>query len=135
MYDIRELQSIEVADNVSSSPGTPSSSSLEKDRVLIEDPRWNGKQLIIEPVRDKTNNLGFRPGPTQTGLYSNRRWLKPGNFGFRKKRNCIIRVAKTKSLISFAVTAKLICAFVFAYADCLFSHAVTQFSEMFGHHA
>ena len=31
------------------------------------------------------------------------------------KRNCTIRVAKTKALISFAVTAKLICAFVFAY--------------------
>ena len=27
-------------------------------------------------------------------------------------------VAKIKALISFAVTAKLICAFVFAYADC-----------------
>ena len=33
-----------------------------------------------------------------------------------------MRVAKTKVLISFAVTAKLICAFVFAYADCWFSH-------------
>ena len=29
--------------------------------------------LIIEPVHDKTNNLGFRPGPTQTSLYSHRR--------------------------------------------------------------
>ena len=29
-----------------------------------------------------------------------------------------MRVAKTKALISFTVTAKLICAFVFAYADC-----------------
>ena len=37
-------------------------------------------------------------------------------------RNCSIRVAKTKALISFAVTAKLICVFVFAYADCWFSH-------------
>ena len=36
--------------------------------------------------------------------------------------NCTIRVAKTKELISFAVTAKLICVFVFAYADCWFSH-------------
>ena len=36
--------------------------------------------------------------------------------------NCAIRVAKTKTLISFAVTAKLICIFVFAYADCWFSH-------------
>ena len=31
------------------------------------------------------------------------------------------RVAKTKALISYAITAKLICAFVFAYADCWFS--------------
>ena len=31
-------------------------------------------------------------------------------------------VAKTKALISFAVTAKLICVFVFAYAKCWFSH-------------
>ena len=44
VYDIRELQSIDTtSDNTSSSPGTPSSSSLEKDRVLIEDPRWNGE--------------------------------------------------------------------------------------------
>ena len=33
-----------------------------------------------------------------------------------------IRVAKTKALISFAVTAKLICVFVFAYAKSQFSH-------------
>ena len=33
-----------------------------------------------------------------------------------KYRVCTIRVAKTKALISFAVTAKLICVFVFAYA-------------------
>ena len=33
---------------------------------------------IYEPVRDKTNNLGIRPGPTQTDLYSHRRWLEAG---------------------------------------------------------
>ena len=33
-----------------------------------------------------------------------------------------MRVAKSKALISFAVTVKLICAFVFAYADCWFSN-------------
>ena len=33
-----------------------------------------------------------------------------------------MRVAKTKALISFAVTVKLICVFVFAYAKSLFSH-------------
>ena len=26
--------------------------------------------IIIEPVREKTNNLGFRPGLTQTRLHS-----------------------------------------------------------------
>ena len=46
------------------------------------------------------------------------------------KRNCTIRVAKTKVLISFAVTAKLICAFVFAYAKCWFSHDVAHLSKM-----
>ena len=44
-----------------------------------------------------------------------RRWLEAGDFGF-KKRDCTIRVAKTKTLISSAVIAKLICVFVFAYA-------------------
>ena len=48
-------------------------------------------------------------------------------LGF-KKRNCTICVAKTKALISFAVTAKLICAFVFANADCWFAHAAAQFT-------
>ena len=33
---------------------------------------------------------------------------------------------KTKALISFAVTAKLICVFVFAYADCWFFHVAAQ---------
>ena len=33
-----------------------------------------------------------------------------------------IRVGKTKALIIFAVTAKLICTFVFAYAKSRFSH-------------
>ena len=45
----------------------------------------------------------------------------------KKKRDCTIRVAKTKALISFSVTAKLICVFVFAYADYCFSGAVAHF--------
>ena len=35
-------------------------------------------------------------------------------------------VAKTKALISFAVSAKLICVFVFAYSKCWFSHDAAQ---------
>ena len=38
------------------------------------------------------------------------------------RRNFTIRVVKPKALISFAVTANLICAFVFAYAKFRFSH-------------
>ena len=38
----------------------------------------------------------------------------------------IIHVAKTQALISFPVTAKLICVFVFTYADCWFSHVVAH---------
>ena len=82
--------------------------------------------LSNEPVREKTNNLGFRPGPTQTGLYSHRKRLEASNVRFKKKRDSTIRVAKPKTLISCAVTAQLICVFVFAYADCWFSHAAAQ---------
>ena len=70
-----------------------------------------------EPRRQKTGLRGFRPGPTQTGLCSHRRWLETRNFGFRKQRECTIRVAKTKTLI---------CVFVFAYAKIRFSIVVAQ---------
>ena len=33
------------------------------------------KLRIYEPRCEKTGLRGFRPGPTQTGLYSHRRWL------------------------------------------------------------
>ena len=75
-----------------------------------------------EPPCEQTGLRGFRPGPTQTRLYSQRRWLEACDFVFRKNRDCTICVAKTKTLISFAVTAKLICVFVFAYAKSRFSH-------------
>ena len=56
----------------------------------------------------------FRPGLTHIDLYSHRIRQKARNFGFKKKRDCTIHVAKTKAVISYAVTAQLICAFVFA---------------------
>ena len=39
-------------------------------------------------------------------------------------------MAKTKALISFAVTAKLICVFVFAYAKSRFSHDTAHFPKI-----
>ena len=86
--------------------------------------------VTYESRRQKTGLWVFRPGLTQTGLYSHRRWLEAGNFVSRKKRNCTIRVAKTKALISFAVTAKLICTIVFAYADCSFSQAAAHIGNV-----
>ena len=70
--------------------------------------------------------MSFRTGPTQTEFHKHRRWLEAENFVFRKQRNYTICVAKTKALISFAVTAKLICDIVFAYAKCFFSHDVAH---------
>ena len=64
---------------------------------------------------------GFRLSTPQIKMFKPRRWLEAGNYGFAKKRNFTIHVAKTKALISFAVTAKLICGFVFSCADCWFS--------------
>ena len=39
---------------------------------------------LNEPGCEKTGIRGFRPGLTQTGLYSNIRWLEACNFGLRK---------------------------------------------------
>ena len=44
-------------------------------------------------------------------------------------------VAITKKLISCAVTAQLICAFVFDYACCWFSHAKAQLVLFFMHNS
>ena len=87
--------------------------------------------VLFEPRRGKTCRRDLRPVPTQIGLYSHRRWLETWKSGCSKKRECAIQVAKTKALISFgvtsfAVTANLICVFVFAYAKIRFSHVAAQ---------
>ena len=63
--------------------------------------------VIFEPRRKKTGLWGIRPGPTQTGLCSHRSMLEAVNFGNKYKKSCTIRIAKTKVLISYAVTAQL----------------------------
>ena len=64
---------------------------------------------------------GFWSGLIQTSLCSHRRMIEAWNFRFKKKRDCTIHVVKTKVLISCVVTAQLICAFVFAWAEIRFS--------------
>ena len=39
---------------------------------LIRNERNPANRQLFEPVHEKTNNLGFRPGPTRTGLYRHR---------------------------------------------------------------
>ena len=74
------------------------------------------KPTMWFPNRSDTNQLG-----------KSQKWLEVGNFGFRKKRNSTIRVAKIEALISFAVTAKLICVFVSVSANCRFFNEVARF--------
>ena len=33
-------------------------------------------ETLYEPRSEKTGLRGFRPGPTQTGLYNHRRWIE-----------------------------------------------------------
>ena len=45
--------------------GDPMILKLEEARTILNEPR-----------SEKTGLRGFRPGPTQTSLYSHRRWLE-----------------------------------------------------------
>ena len=71
---------------------------------------FTGSAQRYEPSCEKTGNRGFRPGPTQTGLYCFRRWLLLARgFKFRiyrKMRDCTIYMyeAKTNPLISLAAS-------------------------------
>lgn len=46
VYDIQELQAMESQKEVNVNE-TPLGSSLEKDRTLNDDPRWNGKTFYM----------------------------------------------------------------------------------------
>ena len=72
-----------------------------------------------EPVHEKTNNLDsdqVRHKPVCAAIEE--------ILDLRR-----IGAAKTKALISCAVTAQLICGFVFAYANCWFSYAQMLFPD------
>ena len=51
-------------------------------------------------------------------------------FQIQKVEGCTIRVAKIKALVSFVVTVKLICVFVFAYTKLRFSHDTAQLKNL-----
>ena len=74
---------------------------------LLNLSRLVGKQTMWFPNRSDTNRA--------VQAQKQARSLK---FQIKEEKEEYIRAARTKALISFAVT----CAFVFAYADCWFSH-------------
>ena len=79
------------------------------------------KQHVYEPRHMKKKTAMWFPTRCDTNqAVQAQKMLETGIFGFRKQRNINIRVAKIKAVISFAVTAKLICAFVFAKAKIRF---------------
>ena len=92
------------------------------DVVMDMRGRCSAGQKVNLRHQENTSLQDFQPGPTQTGLYSHRIWFEAWNFGFRKWMDCTIFVAKTKVLISSAVTTQLICTFVNAYTKSWFSH-------------
>ena len=76
--------------------------------------------LTYEPRCEKTCPQGFQPGQTQT--VQQQKIAKGLKFQTLKDLEGLYYLAKTNTMISFAVTAKLICVFVFAFAKIRFSH-------------
>ena len=58
----------------------------------------------FEQLHDKTCIRDFRPGSPQTRLCSHRRWLEPLEISDLGRRGIVLSGAKTKMLISCAVT-------------------------------
>ena len=80
--------------------------------IFVSGIRYDMSRVTSNPVNGVSDQCR-----TQTGLYS-LRWLEALNFGFKKKRDCTIYLAKTKALIRCMITMQLIC--VFAYAKTSF---------------
>ena len=68
-------------------------------------------QLLLSTCKmsREARKLVFQTGLTQTDMYRSQKQARSLKFSDFKKRNRTIRVAKTKALISFAVTAKRRC--------------------------
>ena len=50
--------------------------SINGEKLTANDQSDKNFVFINEPRSEKTGLRGFRPGPTQTGLYGHRRWLE-----------------------------------------------------------
>ena len=93
-------------------------------KQLIKEAVKNKMSLVVrKPVFGVSDQVQHKPGcPAIEDDYR----LEISDLGSRGIFT--IRAAKTNALISFAVIAKLICAFVFAYAKSRFSHNEAKIS-------
>ena len=80
--------------------------------------------VLRKPVFGVSDQVRHKPGCTTT----ENGW-RLEILGIKKKRDCTIHIAKTKALISCAVTPQLICVFVFACAKIRFSHNGAQITQ------
>lgn len=47
-YDLRELQAIERGESPVDGPAIEMSTSMEKERILNDDPKWNGRSHCVD---------------------------------------------------------------------------------------
>ena len=71
---------------------------------------------IIRAFLRENRSLGFPTRSDTNQAVQQQKMARGLKFWIEEVEGCSIHVAKTKALISFAVTAKLICVFVFTYA-------------------
>ena len=71
---------------------------------------WDNLLSAYEQRHNKTGLWGFQPCPTQTGLYSHRRWLEALNFRLRNQRDatwsfwpssCLFNLKLKVSVVSY----------------------------------
>ena len=56
--------------------GEPGGVGVNVSSLIGSSPAFRESVMIDEPRCEKTGLQGFRPDPTQTGLYIHRRWLE-----------------------------------------------------------
>ena len=84
--------------------------------------------MSFESSHEKSKKFGSRPGLNTLPAYTVIKADQKLEIRIEEEKGFAISVSKTKALISFAVTMKVVCAFVFAYLDLWFSGVAAHLS-------
>ena len=79
--------------------------------------------LEPRPVHEKRNNVGLRPGPTQT---SHRKMVRGWKFWILKVEELYYPCSENQGADQLRSYCEADRAFVFAFVDCWFSHALAH---------